>query len=231
MVRYTLNLSRPLRGVSLVRATESGRTQPFVPSEEPSLNRRPGTVRIGPPEPKLPEPTPPPEPKPAPQPEIDIDAILAEQEKKLRAAHVQQLEELHRILLAMDQQVNAILQRHRESVSEMRQAAVEIGVAVASRVVHNRIQATEHGIADLVDGIIHEFDTAEAITIRLHPEDVVLLGRSRATAVSDSVRILADASVRRGDCHAEGPRFDILADTETSLAEIRQHLLECVEHA
>ncbi len=63
-------------------------------------------------------------------------------------------------------------------VAEMRQAAVELAIAVAGRVVFDKLQAGDFPIEEMVRQAVARLPAAPAVTVYLHPEDLALLQRT-----------------------------------------------------
>jgi flagellar biosynthesis/type III secretory pathway protein FliH len=136
--------------------------------------------------------------------------------------------------------------RYDTMVAEMRQAAVELAIAVAGRVVFDKLQAGEFPIEEMVRQAVARLPEAPEVRIYLHPEDLILL-RRRLIAEADphsvaeqllpygrgakGIHVEADASLRRGSCRAEAGEIHVLADLAGQLAELRQQLLWSASHA
>ena len=137
---------------------------------------------------------------------------------------------------AIDERLQEIESRRQEALTEMQQAAVELAVAVASRLVHHSIQVGDYAVEELVGSLIARCDARGPVTIRLNPADLELMQRRAGSsqlpgADHKACTIVADASLERGDCRVDAGDYGILAKLELQLAELRQHLLECLEDA
>ena len=122
------------------------------------------------------------------------------------------------------------------TIDEMRQAAIELAIAVAGRVVFDKLQAGEFPIEEMVRQALARLPAAPTFTVYLHPDDLALLQRRLAHAPlmptrETQVRIEADASLRRGGCRTEAGEIHVLADLADQLAGLRQHLLWSASHA
>jgi len=121
-------------------------------------------------------------------------------------------------------------------LDEMRQAAIELAVAVAGRVVFDKLQAGEFPIEEMVRQAIARLPAAPEFTVYLHPDDLALLqqrlaGQPVVPAREARLRIEADAALKRGGCRAEAGEIHVLADLAEQLAGLRQHLLWSASHA
>lgn len=153
----------------------------------------------------------------------------AQREREERQAIEQVLEQLRK---AADQ-----LAACYETMSdEMRQAAVELAVAVAGHIAFDKLQAGEFPIEEMVRQALARLPAAPSFTVYLHPDDLALLrrrleDRPLLPARETQVRIEADASLRRGGCRAAAGEIHVLADLADQLAGLRQHLLWSASHA
>ncbi len=153
----------------------------------------------------------------------------AREEREERQAIEQVLEHLR---LAADQ----LAVRYEAMIEEMRQAAIELAIAVAGRVVFDKLQTDEFPIEEMVGQAVARLPAAPALSLYLHPDDLTLLqrrlaGKSLLASRETTVRIEADASLRRGGCRAEAGEIHVLADLADQLAGLRQHLLWSASHA
>ncbi len=153
----------------------------------------------------------------------------AQREREERQAIEQVLEHLKKC-------VDQFAAGYHAMAEEMRQAAIELAIAVAGRVVFDKMQADEFPIEEMVRQALTRLPAAATLTIYLHPDDLALLHRRLADkpllpARDTHVRIEGDASLRRGSCRAEAGEIHVLADLADQLAGLRQHLLWSASHA
>jgi flagellar biosynthesis/type III secretory pathway protein FliH len=164
-------------------------------------------------------------PPPSHPPPPDPAAILREERQAIE-----------RTLVQMRHAVEQLGTRYDMMAADMRQAAVELALAVAGRLVFDKLQAGDFPIEEMVRRAAARLPTAPAVTVYLHPDDLALLRRRLddqplLPPPAPEVRIEADSSLRRGGCRAEAGEIHVLADLATSLAELRQHMLWSASHA
>jgi flagellar biosynthesis/type III secretory pathway protein FliH len=148
-------------------------------------------------------------------------------------------EERHAIeqtLAALRAAVEQLGTRHEAMIGEMRQAAIELAMAVAGRVVFDKLQAGEFPIEEMVRQSVARLPAAPAVKVYLHPDDLALLRRrlgeqALTEAREPDVRLETEAALKRGGCRAEAGEIHVLADLANQLAELRQHLLWSTSHA
>ena len=121
-----------------------------------------------------------------------------------------------------------------QNLRELQDLAVEIGIAVASRVVHEAIESGQFNVHALVQQAIDRCAVHTAGRVWLHPADVALL-HQRLTAEPatgwSGIEILEDPSLARGSCRVESPDQAVRYEVSDHLAEMRRHLLEGLDDA
>jgi flagellar biosynthesis/type III secretory pathway protein FliH len=125
--------------------------------------------------------------------------------------------------------------QQRQRLEEMQQVAVDLAIAVASRLLHERIAAGDFAVESLVREAVKRLPATQPVTVRLHPLDLQLLEKRmgpNALLVPDAaVRLVADASLERGDCRADAGEVGVLSQMREQLGEIRRHVLETLPAA
>jgi flagellar assembly protein FliH len=121
-----------------------------------------------------------------------------------------------------------------QNLRELQDLAVEIGIAVASRIVHEAIDANQFNVHALVQQAITACAVHNSGRVWLHPADVAVL-RERLAAEPAigwaGVEILEDHSLARGGCRVESPDQTVRYEVSAHLAEMRRHLLEGLDDA
>jgi flagellar biosynthesis/type III secretory pathway protein FliH len=176
--------------------------------------------------PHLPLPPVPSPPSPPPSPPVQPPV---QQEHEERQAIEQVLEQLRKAA----QQLAA---RHNAAIDEMRQAVIELAIAISGRLLFDKLQAGEFPIEEMVRQALGRLPPAPVLTVYLHPEDRALLQRRLEDNLllpgrETQLRIEADASLKRGGCRTEAGEIHVLADLADQLAGLRQHLLWSTNHA
>jgi flagellar biosynthesis/type III secretory pathway protein FliH len=149
----------------------------------------------------------------------------SQESQQLKEEH----EALRRILTQLTDIAGELQAQQRQRLEEMQQVAVELALAVASRLLHERLEAGDCGVDLLVRQAVEQLKTTQPVTVFLHPQDVELLAKRLGTApVLDpsQLRLVADKALKRGDCRAEAGDIGVRCHVEEQLAAIRRHLLE-----
>ncbi|MBY0395508.1 MAG: hypothetical protein K2X91_03425, partial [Thermoleophilia bacterium] len=122
-----------------------------------------------------------------------------------------------------------------ERLREWQQAAVEMAVAIAARVLHERVEAGQFAIDNKVRDMIAQLGDDSAVDVRLNPTDLTLLnerlGGAALSADGADVRFVPDPSLGRGECLVEGREGMLLSDFTRELDEIRDDLLRSLKNA
>ena len=143
---------------------------------------------------------------------------------------------MEQVLESITEAVNELEQRRQLSLAELQQAAVELAMAVASRLLFEKVRSDDFAVEELVGHVVDALKAQTPVTVRLHPDDLARLMRrleGRPTPWPDpsGLRLVADASVAPGDCWAESDTHGILSRMELQLSEIRRHVMESLDDA
>lgn len=143
---------------------------------------------------------------------------------------------IEQVLARLRESADQLGSRCDSLLAELRQAAIELAVAVAGRLLFDKLQGGEFPIEEMVRQAVARLPAAPSITVYLHPDDLKLLRQRLGDeqllpASGPDVRLEADAALGRGGCRAEAGEIHVLADLAEQLAELRQHLLWSASHA
>ena len=156
---------------------------------------------------------------PAPAPGLSADV---QEKADLRAFET---------VLASLQTAAAQCETRLESLlGEMRQAAVELAIAVAGRLLMDKVEAGAFPLEPLVRRVVERLPARATVVVHMHPEDLTLL----QTRLGDRVLLLGgpdiqfhgDSALTRGGCRAVAGGVSILSDLNHQLANLRENLLE-----
>lgn len=140
-----------------------------------------------------------------------------------RTAFENVLAGLHKAAAQIDATYDSML-------SEMRQAAVELAIAVAGRLLHDKVDAGDFPLEKVIREVVDRLPTRRKVIVSLHPDDLSLLrqrrGEKALEAESPVLEFRADARLTRGACKAEAGGVTVLSDLKAQLALLRQELLE-----
>ena len=145
-------------------------------------------------------------------------------------------EALQRLLSNLGEVASELQAQECQRLEEMQQVAVELAVAIASRLVYERIEAGDYAVETLVRQAVEGLKTNQPITIHLNPHDLELLEKRLATIQPQpqdlvKLRFIGDGQLGRGDCRAEAGETGVLSKVQEQLAGIRKHLLETLPEA
>jgi flagellar biosynthesis/type III secretory pathway protein FliH len=164
------------------------------------------------------------------------EAVAAPAALAAAAVNQAEAEALRRLLLQLSDVAEELQAQQKRRLEEMQQVAVELAVAIASRLVHERLQSGDFAVESLVQQAVQRLETNQPVTVYLNPDDLALLERHGARpdaplAGEAPLRLLADSALGRGDCRAEVGDVQVLTQVREQLGEIRRHLLEALPDA
>lgn len=144
-------------------------------------------------------------------------------------------EELIRGLLeTLIENVRDLEARRQNSLEELQEAAIELAMAAASRIVRRAIDANELGCEEIVKEVLGRLAAPGTVRLALHPADLQLLQSSPAVTrdwSAQGIELHSEPGLTRGSCRATSGARTITSDWRTHLDEIRAALLEDLEHA
>jgi flagellar assembly protein FliH len=158
-------------------------------------------------------------------------AITAQQQQELAELRQQNdawkrgVMELQRAVVRANDQTATILH-------ELREAAVELAHAIASKLVFQQLATGTFPVDRLVAEVLRRLDTHEPATVKLHPEDLALVQQDeefvRSLESEGGVRLIADPKLTRGDCRAAAGETTVVYELRRQIEEIRRELLSTV---
>ncbi|MBW3543899.1 MAG: hypothetical protein KY476_26930 [Planctomycetes bacterium] len=160
-----------------------------------------------------------------------------EAEQRLREERDRLIEQWHeenaavqQATRAMTQAVDSLHEEFHGVIEELRTATTDLAVAIASRLLHDRIQADDYPVERLIQNVVQRLEATGKVSVRLHPGDLALLERrlgenERLFDDNRRVELVADDSLSRGDCKASAGDVSVASFLQDQLEDIRQHLL------
>lgn len=117
-------------------------------------------------------------------------------------------------------------------LDEVREAAVELAHAIASKLVFQQLEEGNFPLTLLVREVLSRLTSPEPATVRLNPEDLAQLQGDASFAAAlqteRAVRLVADPKVGRGGCQAAAGEITVVYDLRRQIDEIRRELLSTV---
>ena len=129
---------------------------------------------------------------------------------------------------SLERLAETIRERTERQNAEISRTAVELGVALAERLLLAEIAADRQRIDRIVEASLQRMPPSSAVTVRCHPRDLELLERPRENEGADrpALKLRPDPSVERGRLKLESDEWFVEWDTNRALAELRYVLLE-----
>jgi flagellar biosynthesis/type III secretory pathway protein FliH len=202
MQRHKITLQARLTGI-----TGAGRV---VPASPPSSG----------PTPTLPEAAPAPPARP-----------VASDPKPTAAQEAQDAASLQTFLAEWARLVQEMRTRDRHTFDEVAQMSVELGTAIAERLIGAEIAANRQRLDRIVLAALDRMQAARSIVARGHPDDLALLERQIAEHAEleryrSMLAFRREESCQRGQWKLEADEWFMEWDVSRSLAELRAALLE-----
>lgn len=146
-------------------------------------------------------------------------------------------DDLESVLNVLDDLHNFISEheaRRRQSMNELQQLAIEIGFAVAEKLVRGKIERDEFPIEEMIREVVSRAEPNASLDLYLNPLDLELITEAqslREDPNAKSIQFRADPTLGRGSCRANCGTYDIVSQIELELAELRYHLLGNLDDA
>lgn len=126
--------------------------------------------------------------------------------------------------------------QRRNNLDEMQRVAIELSIAVASRLVHAQIDSGDFAVEKMIGRVVEQMKPNVPLTVRLHPNDLALFKeRTKDTTPAwqelREIQLVPDGTLQRGDCRVDSGETGLLSEIESQLSEIRCHLLEALGDA
>jgi flagellar biosynthesis/type III secretory pathway protein FliH len=121
--------------------------------------------------------------------------------------------------------------RDRQALDEIARLSVEVGTALAERLLNTEIAANRQRLDRIVAMALERMPTSRSIAVHGHPDDLALLERQWAehldpTRYRDVLVLRPDEACQRGQIKLETDELFIAWNTQRCLAELRAALLE-----
>jgi hypothetical protein len=225
-----LRFHRPLRGVEVVPADEiPSTTRPTPPA--PHLESEPRAKPTPAPTPAPTPVQPPTSAAPATLPAKTDDHWPLEMERELTLDR----ERIESVLREVRAGVANLRTDRDGRLQELQRVAVELALTIATRVLHERVEAEDFPIDAKIRDMIVQLGDDVPVAVRLNPADLELLksrlGDQPLTDDRDDPRFIADAAPTRGSCQVEGRESMLMSDVSRELQEIRDELLRSLGNA
>jgi flagellar biosynthesis/type III secretory pathway protein FliH len=138
---------------------------------------------------------------------------------------------LRNMLADLGRVVEKLRTRERAAIDDVAQAAVELGIAVAERLVNGEIAADRQRLDRIVRDALERMTPARTLTVRGHADDLALLERQlteqgELAASRSELTFRTEKACGRGQLKIEADEWFIEWDTQRSLTELRDRLLE-----
>lgn len=159
----------------------------------------------------------------------DAERQVAQRAEEL--AEKKSTQRIRTLLPALESAAKQVASNRERWLAEWEASAFELAVAIAGRILRTELAADPELARGMISDALQTAAGSTRLRVRLHPEDVVLLG-DRAEDVVKSLAscgeatILADETIERGGSVVETQHGVIDARLETQLDRILQELTQ-----
>ncbi len=165
--------------------------------------------------------------------------VHAEDARNLHDEMMRQIQEdrtqTQAALAALRAATTEVRQQFGIHIEEFQAAAIELALTVATRLLHERVARDNYAIEEIVRDMVGQLIDDTPVAIRMNPKDVELLerrlGGEPLLSGTNDPRLIADATLRRGECNVEGRSSIIMTDVARLLGEIRTEMLRSLGNA
>ena len=138
-------------------------------------------------------------------------------------------ERLSQALLALDAALAEVRGNTERWTENAEENVCAVAVAVARHVVGRELRTDGQAIANLVRRALAEFVLDQPLTVRLHPQDLALIGEAHGAADAPALsahttRWVPDAQLVRGGCLVEGRERIVDGRLDTALERAYRRL-------
>jgi flagellar assembly protein FliH len=112
--------------------------------------------------------------------------------------------QLSHALAVLSTAADALREREAVSMSEIEPQIVELALGIARTVLDRELAVSKNPGREAVVRALSLAPADGAVSIRLHPDDAAALGAVHELAGTRSLTVVADPTVERGGCIAEG---------------------------
>ena len=121
--------------------------------------------------------------------------------------------------------------QEKTAAADMAQMSVELGVAIAERLLGVEIAADRQRLDRIVAGVLEKMPATRSVLVRGHPKDLTLLQVQLAehtdwASYRELLRFRPDETCARGRFKIESDDWFMEWDTQRCLTEMRTALLE-----
>jgi hypothetical protein len=169
--------------------------------------------------------------RPTPPPAPPTDTLLAEIGMQLASDR----RAIETVLGSLKTAAGRMQADHSALLLACRKLAVELATSIAAKLLHEKIEANQFNLEQMIRDMAADMPEDEVVSVRLNPHDLGLLekrldGQPLLSGPTDP-HLIADHTLARGACRVEGRASVSLSDLPRQLGQIREDLLRRVADA
>jgi len=158
--------------------------------------------------------------------EVRLRAEVESQVQQFQQQSELQQGQLAQARQALTQAMEQIKQIQAQGIEEMRHQAVDLGLAIARKVIAQEIQAQRVQIDPIILGALQQLPTRGEIVIHLNPEDIKRSGfaEEAQNAHARDLKFVSDPNISPGGCLVESIEGSVETTIDSSLKKIGETL-------
>jgi hypothetical protein len=132
----------------------------------------------------------------------------------------------------MDAAIDRLRMLSDRLAADTRNDALEVAMMLARKIVEGELTTNVDKMMGTVRSAVRRLGESRRITVRLSPDDADLLSKGNQPSSelgglsAAKVEVVADATLKRGDCLVEGDLGSVDARLDTRFAELRRAIAE-----
>ena len=138
------------------------------------------------------------------------------------------------VLRQINYEINELETRRKASLNELQMVALELAIALAEKIVHQKIEQGEFGFENILLESIQRLDQPAKVTVWSNDQDVALIRNAindSAVAADLHIEFKSDSRLNRGDCRIETGETGLISTIDWQMDQLRKALLEGLSDA
>jgi len=153
-----------------------------------------------------------------------------------RAGRAEGLESLASALAAVEALADAVSEHRAVMEDEAAEAAAQLAMEVAAKLVRAELALAPERVVDVVRGAIRRASDRSALTVLVHPDDLVLCREAAGDIVErmggiGALEVVDEPRIDPGSCFVRTPNGDVDASFSTQLGRVLEALSAPPDHA
>lgn len=162
--------------------------------------------------------------------DFPADATIMPESPQLLLPSASDKKAFQELMASLAQAVDTLRAQRAQTPAEIAQASVELGIAIAERLLETEIAADRQRLDRIVRTALERIPSNRAVVLRAHPDDVALVRQQMENSPPDRrddlIAFQPDGAIPRGQIKLEADEVFVEWDTQRALADLRNALVE-----